>query len=161
MAHPRENQPGASGDVVDPDKALAEMEDRWHRALAELDNVRKRYERQLADLRVQSRAQVAAEWLPVLDNLELALRHADADPRAIVPGVAAVRDQALSTLARLGFTRVDQVGVPFDPARHEATELVDAAGVPPGTVVAVLRPGYAAGDVLLRPAAVVVARGSD
>ena len=63
---------------------------------------------------------MAAEWLPVLDNLDLALAHAAADPAAIIEGVRAVRDQAVGVLARLGFPRRDDLGANFDPARHEA-----------------------------------------
>jgi molecular chaperone GrpE len=138
-------------------EALAEMEDRWRQALADLDNVRKRYERELARATAAERQRVAVEWLPVLDNLELALEHAGADPAAIVEGVRAVRDMAVGVLARLGFPRHDEVGVPFDPARHEALSTASEPGATPGTVVKVLRPGYGDGERLLRPAAVVVA----
>lgn len=134
------------------DAALEEMRDQWKRALAELDNTRKRAGRDIAG----ERARVAAAWLPVLDNLDLALRHADADPVAIVSGVIAVREQALDVLRRLGYAPVDQVGEPFDPRRHEATEVVRDTDAPPGTVVAVLRPGFAADDTVLRPAVVAV-----
>jgi molecular chaperone GrpE len=154
-----EEQPSSSGPP--PDVALAEMRDRWQRAQAELDNTRKRLERQLADERRAERARVVSEWLPVLDNLELALRHAEADPEAILTGVAAVRGQALSVLNRLGFNRVADVGTRFDPALHEAARLVQPSHAEPGTVVEVLRPGYAAEDGLLRPAAVVVASERD
>jgi molecular chaperone GrpE len=154
-----EEQPSSS--APPPDVALAEMRDRWQRAQAELDNTRKRLERELADERRAERARVVSEWLPVLDNLELALRHAEADPEAIVTGVAAVRGQALSVLNRLGFNRVADVGTRFDPAVHEAARLVQPSQAEPGTVVEVLRPGYAAEDGLLRPAAVVVASERD
>ena len=60
------------------------------------------------------------DWLPVLDNLDLALAHAGADPGAIIDGVRAVRDQARAVLQRLGFPRRDDLGAVFDPARHEA-----------------------------------------
>jgi molecular chaperone GrpE len=155
------DQPGGAMAVTDEtataDRAVAEMRDRWERAEAELDNTRKRYERQLADQWRSERARVAGEWLPVLDNLERALSHAGADPQAIVDGVAAVRDQALNVLERLGFDRLEDVGARFDPSRHEAAQVVDAPEAAPGTVVAVLRPGYAAADRVLRPAVVAVA----
>jgi molecular chaperone GrpE len=136
---------------------VAEMRDRWQRAQAEIDNTRKRYERQLADRATTERARVAAEWLPVLDNLERALSHADADPRAILAGIRAVREQALTILHRLGITRIDDTGTTFDPSRHQAAQAVDAPDTEPGTVLAVLQPGYAADDGLLRPAIVTVA----
>jgi molecular chaperone GrpE len=136
---------------------LAEMTDRWQRAIAELDNARRRFERQLGEQRRAERARVASEWLPVLDNLERALNHASADPASIVTGVESVREQARAILARLGFTPIEGVGDPFDPARHEAVRIVFDVDAKPGTVVEVLRPGFATGDLLLRPAAVVVA----
>jgi molecular chaperone GrpE len=87
----------------------------------------------------------------------LALEHADADPAAVIEGVRAVRDQAIEALGRLGFLRLDEVGVPFDPSRHEAVAAQPEAKAAPGTVMRVVRPGYGNGDHQLRPAAVVVA----
>jgi molecular chaperone GrpE len=135
----------------------AEMRDRWRRAAAEVENVRRRCERRLAECAARERARVATEWLPVLDNMERALSHATADPQAIVAGVAAVREQARAVLARLGITPIEDLGGPFDPARHEALRVVPGTDAEPGTVVEVLRPGFAAGDLLLRPAGVAVA----
>jgi molecular chaperone GrpE len=96
--------------------------------------------------------------LPVIDNLELALAHADADPATIVEGIRAVRDQAVSILARLGYERHDELGVPFDPTQHEVLSVIDEPEVPPGTVVQVLRPGYGDAVRQLRPVAVAVSR---
>jgi molecular chaperone GrpE len=103
----------AAGTVEGP--SAAELQDRWQRAVAELDNVRKRYERQLDQARRAERDQVTAAWLPVLDHLELALQHAHADPATIVAGIQAVHKQALDVLAGLGYRRVDEVGARFDP----------------------------------------------
>lgn len=137
---------------------VAELEDRWRRAVAELDNFRKRTARDLTRRRDVERAKLAAGWLPVLDNLDAALTHAASDPATIVEGVRAVRDQAVDVLARLGFPRVaDEPGTPFDPARHEAVSAVPDTGAEPGTIVEVVRPGYGDAEHLLRPAAVVVA----
>jgi molecular chaperone GrpE len=139
---------------------LAEMEDRWRRSVAELDNQRKRTARDADLRREEERSRAAAQWLPVLDNLDLALQHADADPRSIVEGVRAVRDQAIAVLSGLGFPRRDDdAGAPFDPARHEAVAAVpDEARE--GQVLQVVRPGYGEGDHQLRPASVVVATRS-
>jgi molecular chaperone GrpE len=137
---------------------LAEFEDRWRRAVADLDNFRKRVIRDSDQLQRAERARVAAEWLPVLDNLELALQHAESDPGAIVEGVRAVREQALAVLKRLGYPRRDDVGEAFDPTLHEAVGTVEDADAPDGTVVKVVRPGYGSDENLLRPAAVVVAK---
>jgi molecular chaperone GrpE len=139
---------------------LAAMEDRWRRVLADLDNFRKRTARELQRQREDERARVAAEWLPVLDNLELALEHAKGDADPVVQGIRAVRDQALAVLERLGFPRRDDTGQSFDPARHEAVSTVVDENTPPGTVVHVVRPGYGDDEHTLRPAAVVVSTRS-
>jgi molecular chaperone GrpE len=141
-----------------PTPEIAELEDRCRRAVADLDNLRKRYARELPRERAIERARVAAGFLPLLDDLERALTHAEADPAAIVAGVRAVRDQAVRLMAALGYPRQDETGVPFDTARHEAVAVVEQSEVPPGTVVDVLRPGYGDGEHQLRPAAVTVSR---
>lgn len=136
---------------------LAELEDRLRRALADMDNLRKRCARDIDRERAAERARVAAAWLPIVDHLELALQHAEDTP-GLVEGVRAVHQQAVETLARLGFPRFDAVGQTFDPALHEAMGTVDDEA-PARTVVAVVRPGYGTPEALLRPAGVVVARG--
>ncbi|MEU8788232.1 nucleotide exchange factor GrpE [Streptomyces sp. NPDC048643] len=138
--------------------AVAELEDRWRRARADLDNLRKRHARELERDRAVERSRTAAAFLPVLDNLELALTHAGADPGAIVEGIRAVRDQAVNVLELLGYPRHAETGVAFDPARHEVVGVVQDPDSPPGTVVEVLRPGYGDGERQLRPAAVTVAK---
>ncbi|MGA5330167.1 nucleotide exchange factor GrpE [Streptomyces griseoincarnatus] len=137
---------------------LKELEDRWRRALADLDNLRKRHVRELERERTSERSRTAAAFLPVIDNLELALTHAGSDPGAIVEGVRTVRDQAVNVLELLGYPRHAETGVAFDPARHEVVGVVQDADTPPGTVVEVLRPGYGDGERQLRPAAVTVAK---
>jgi molecular chaperone GrpE len=107
--------------------------------------------------RLQERARVAREWLLVLDDLDLALDHADSDPRKIVDAVLAVRDHALAVMARLGFPRRVDVGQAFDPRRHEAVARVVDPRAEPGTVLHVVRPGYGDEEHQLRPASVVVA----
>ena len=136
---------------------VRELEDLRLRALADLDNLRKRHARELDRERAAAANRVAAAWLPVLDNLDLALGHAGADPSTIIEGVRAVREQALAVLASLGFSRYDEVGVPFDPAQHEVVNVVDDSEAEPGTVVRVLRPGYGTAERQLRPGAVTVA----
>src|SRR5215469_1280991 len=150
--------PGAAAAAADLEARLAEAEDQKLRALADLDNLRKRCAAQVERAEADARAQVARQWLPVVDNLERALEHAAADPRTIVEGIQAVRQQALGVLASLGFPRRDDTGATFDPARHEAVATTYDPRVPPGTVVHVVRPGYGEPDRQLRPAQVVVAK---
>ncbi|GLW11062.1 hypothetical protein Misp01_61900 [Microtetraspora sp. NBRC 13810] len=143
--------------VVAADAKIAELEDRWLRAVAGLENLRKRIARDAERVRAEERDRVAAQWLPVVDNLELALRHAGG-AEGVAEGVRAVRDQAVDVLTRLGYPRDDETGVPFDPRRHEAVATVDSEEAEPGTVVEVVRPGYGGAERLLRPAVAVVAR---
>jgi molecular chaperone GrpE len=138
---------------------IADLEDRLRRALADADNTRKRCERQVADVRVDERARVSAAWLPIVDNLERALEHADADSDAVIEGIRFVRDQAVALLGSLGYRRHDETDVPFDPQLHEAVSVVPDGDAPAGTVLQVLHPGYGEGSRQLRPAAVVVASG--
>jgi molecular chaperone GrpE len=143
-----------------PDTSPDEPDERLVRALADLDNLRKRFDREVSRERSAERSRAASEWLPVVDNLELALQHAGPDAGAIAEGVQAVYEQALATLARLGFRRFADVGEPFEPLRHEAVGAVDS-DAPSGTVLSVVRPGYGDGTAVLRPAAVIVSRGQD
>jgi molecular chaperone GrpE len=146
----------APAPAAGPDAAA--LEDRWRRCMADLDNLRKRYARELARERDMERRRASAAWLPVLDNLELALVHGLADPAALVEGVSTVRDQALSVLRDLGYPRDDETGIAFDPARHEVVEVRDEPEADSGTVVDVVRPGYGTVAEQLRPAAVAVSK---
>lgn len=139
-------------------RAVIDLEDRWRRALADLDNLRKRHARELSRERAAERDRVAAAFLPVVDNLELAMSHAASDAGPVLDGVRRIVEQATTVLAGLGYPRQDEVGVPFDPNRHEVVTVVDVPDVEPGTVVEVLRPGYGDGPAQLRPAAVAVSR---
>jgi molecular chaperone GrpE len=140
---------------------VADLDDKWKRAVADLDNMRKQVARDTERRVADERARVAAEWLPVLDNLELALQHAAAGAEAIVPGVEAVRQLAINVLERLGYPRSDDLGARFDPARHEAVSTLADGEAPEGTVVHVVRPGYGDAERPLRPASVVVAKRPD
>jgi molecular chaperone GrpE len=150
--------PGSAETIADLRSQLAEAQDQRLRALADADNVRKRCAAQVSRIEAEVTARVAAQWLPVVDNLERALEHPGAAPGAIIEGVRVVRDQALGILAALGFPRRDDTGAPFDPARHDAIATRTDPAVPPGTVVEVTRPAYGEDDHQLRPAQVVVAK---
>ena len=153
-----ESPPEAVASQPDADLELAKLEDRWRRAVADLDNLRKRYARELDRERTTERSRVAGAWLPVVDNLERAIDHADNQSDAVVEGVRSILDQSLQVLEQLGYPRDAQSGVPFDPQRHEVVGVVEHGDSAPGTVVEVLRPGYGKGSRQLRPAAVVVSR---
>ena len=140
---------------------IAELEDQRLRALADLDNLRKRCATQVSRARAEASAAVALQWLPVVDNLDRALSHSDAEPDAIIEGVKAVRDQALAVLAGLGFGRRVDAGALFDPAKHEAIAARPDPDAEAGTVIEVVRAGYGEGDHQLRPAQVVVAEAAN
>lgn len=152
------NPPEAVTSQTDSDDELAKLEDRWRRAAADLDNLRKRYARELDRERQAEGSKVAAAWLPIVDNLERAIAHAGDQSDAVIDGVRSILGQALQVLEQLGYPRDAESGVPFDPQRHEVVGVVEHGDSAPGTVVEVLRPGYGQGSRQLRPAAVVVSR---
>jgi len=139
---------------------LAAMEERYLRARADLDNYRKRADREL-ERRVRDEGdEVLRAWLEVVDGLERALL-LEAEGPETAAGLRAFLDQTEAILARQGVTRVGEVGEVFDPQRHEAVAVVPGTGRAGGTVVEVARSGYAIGDRLIRPAQVAVARPAD
>jgi molecular chaperone GrpE len=135
---------------------LAAMEDRWKRALADLDNYRKRSAREI-DRRVQeARDAVVRDWLDAVDSIERALAAQPDNPNA--EGLRAVLEQMEAILDRQGVQRVGAPGEAFDPQRHDAIAVRETDEVPDRTVLEVARSGYARGDDVLRPAQVVVSR---
>lgn len=137
-------------------RQVDEANDKYLRARAELDNVRKRADRQ-AELRFDSqRRDLLLSLLPVVDNLELALTHTEPDSR-LHSGVEATLRQFLRALENNGVRRLDPTGEAFDPAFHEAIEAAYSEQ-PSGTVIEATRPGYTLNEQLVRPAQVRVAR---
>jgi len=138
----------------------AELEDRYRRALADLDNYRKRSLR-LVDQRVaEQRESLLLDWLEVVDSVERALRMEPPDTPGAA-GMRAVLDQIESLLARNGVTRVGARGERFDPERHEAVGVRPSDELPDQTIDEVVRSGFALGDRTLRPALAVVARRNE
>ena len=179
---PAEDKPAedSSGDVIpveveppdekDPVKELAEKlaaaekekKDNWDRYLrsaADLENLRKRQKRELEDAKFDTKNKVLREMLPVVDNLERAIEHAGGggEKNPIVEGVQLVLRQFTTAFERLDVNAIDALGQPFDPNLHEAISQQES-DQPAGTVTQVLQRGYRAGDRLLRPALVVVAK---
>jgi molecular chaperone GrpE len=149
-------KPVASQD--NQDEELARLEDRWRRAVADMDNLRKRYARELDRERATERSRVASAWLPIVDNLERAISHAGEESSAVLDGVRSIIGDAVQVLEHLGYPRNTESGVPFDPQRHEVVAVVDQPDSAPGTVLEVVRPGYGEGSRQLRPTSVVVSR---
>jgi molecular chaperone GrpE len=149
-------------------RSEAEKRDNWDkflRAAADLENHRRRSKRDLDDARAEARTRVLKEMLPVVDNLERGLHHAQesmdkGDPAAIVEGIRLVLRQFATAFERCDVTPVEADGQPFDPNVHEAISQVESPEHAPGTIVQVLQRGYKLGDRLLRPSLVVVAKAS-
>lgn len=141
------------------EKEKKENWDRYLRAAADLENTRKRQKRELEDAKFETKNKVLKEMLPVVDNLERAIEHAGAggEKNPILEGVQLVLRQFTAAFERLDVTPIDALGQPFDPNLHEAISQQES-DQPPGTVVQVLQRGYRAGERLLRPALVVVAK---
>jgi molecular chaperone GrpE len=141
---------------TDHAEELARADERYRRALADLDNYRKRSARE-ADRRVAESANAAIrDWLEAVDSVERALRMTAGDHE--LAGLRAVLEQMEAILARQGTTRVGAAGERFDPERHEAVGVVAASDVPDQTIADVARSGFQRGDRVLRPAQVVVSR---
>jgi molecular chaperone GrpE len=140
----------------DPAAQLAELEDRYKRALADLDNYRKRSAREVERRVAESTESQLRQWLEAVDSVDRALQMGAGDPAA--DGLRAVREQMEAILARQGVERLGAVGERFDPERHDAIAVVPSAEVPDRTVLEVARSGFSLGDRVLRPAQVVVSR---
>ena len=144
--------------VTEEPPEIAALEDRLKRALADLDNYRKRSAREIDRRVLENRESMLRDWLEAVDSLDRALQM-DAEGAA-APGLRAVLEQMESILARQGVTRIGEAGEQFDPERHEAVAVRDDAEAPDRTIAGVARSGYALGDRVLRPAQVVVSRAS-
>jgi len=155
---------GEGPDVGTPEPArtgLEDFQDRWLRAEAELQNYRRRVQREFEQVRRGAEEAVVLEMVAVADDLEraLAARPADLADAGWSQGVALVAQRIRDYFARLGIELVDPAGEPFDPRFHEAILEIEAPpGAVPGSVVQVAQKGYRRGDRALRAARVVVAR---
>jgi len=138
-----------------------DYKDKWLRAVAELDNVRKRARRDVGAAESRGIFKLARELLPALDNFERALAAAEAQPENrdhhLTDGIRLVQSELLGALARVGIEPDSPKGERFDPHRHEAVAQQPIDGAEAGTIVEVYSAGYTYGDDVLRPAKVVVA----
>lgn len=145
--------------VEEKAKLAGENYDRFLRAQAELDNYKKRVEREKSSLVKYGNEELIKALLPVIDNLERALNHPQGEnPDGLMEGIEITLNQLLQVLEKFGVTPVASVGEPFDPSKHEAMMQVESADHEPNTVVSELQKGYFLNDRLLRPAMVSVAQ---
>jgi molecular chaperone GrpE len=150
------------------DRELAETKDRLLRALAEMDNLRKRTDREIADSRTYAVTVFARDILTVADNMHRALEaldtglreKADAAVKALLDGVELTERELMNVLEKHGVKKLDPLGQKFDPNRHQAMYEVPDPSATPGTVVQVVQAGYTIGERVLRPALVAIAKAA-
>jgi molecular chaperone GrpE len=155
-----------------PDPAVlaaeaAEYKDKFLRTLAEMENLRRRTEREVADARQYGISQFARDVVAVADNMQRALQalddeireKADAGVKALLDGVELTERELIKALEKHGVQKIEPQGQKFDPHRHQAMFEVPDETVPTGTVVQVVQPGYLIGERVLRPALVGVSKG--
>ena len=140
------------------DQELRDVRDRYLRTLADFENYRKRADREKADFFKYALAATIKDLLPVLDNFDRALEHAE-EGDDFHKGVLLICKQLFDVLQRHGVKPIDESGVHFDPNIHEAVVTEEDPSLPAHTVVAILQKGYYLHDRLLRPALVKVAVG--
>lgn len=164
------------------DDEIAALKDKWLRAVADHENYKKRVKRDIDDAVARKAQTLLSSFLPTVDNLERALEIAEpvsarmtasgaegdrpsgpaggddaANIEQVVKGLRMVRDEFLGSLKKNGIEPVPAVGVPFDPAIHDALQQFDSPDHAPGVVIREFEKGYKLGDRLLRPARVIVA----
>ncbi len=156
-----EPEPEPEAEAEQPVAEEPDYKDKWLRAAADLDNVRKRARRDVGAAEARGIAKLARELLPALDNFERALASAEAQPENrdhhLTDGIRLVQNELLAALARVGIEPDSPNGERFDPHRHEALAQRPVEGAEAGTIVEVYNAGYSYGDEVLRPAKVVVA----
>ena len=168
---PEENigagEPDFEAQLAQKDSEIAELKDRLLRAAAEMENTRRRLERDKQDASAYATTGFARDLLGVADNLRRALDHLpesvrdDDAVKTVITGVEMTEKELSSVLTRHGVSRIDAVGQKLDPNRHQAMLEVEHDEAEPGTILQELQAGYVIKDRLLRPSLVSVAKAKD
>src|SRR5256714_10361951 len=153
--------------VVALTKETADLKDRLLRTLAEMENLRRRTDREVADARTYGVTNFARDILAVADNMERALKalddeirdKAEAGVKALLDGVELTERELIKVMEKHGVRKIDAQGQKFDPNLHQAMLEIPDASVPAGTVVQIMQPGYTIGERVLRPALVGISKG--
>ncbi|MGD9123899.1 MAG: nucleotide exchange factor GrpE [Desulfarculaceae bacterium] len=152
-------------EILDPLAALTaerdELKDRVLRLAAEMDNYKKRSERDKADFLKRANESLVKDLLPIMDNLERALAHAEeqnADNQGVTEGLSLIKQELGKVLERHGLERVEALGLAFNPEIHEAMMQQEDPEAEENTVIQELQKGYLFQGRLLRPAMVVVSK---
>jgi molecular chaperone GrpE len=154
-------------DSTDYAAVAAEYKDKLLRVLAEMENLRRRTEREIADARAYGISAFARDILGVADNLARGVSalnselrdNADAGVKALLEGVELTERELAKVLEKHGVTKFDPSGEKFDPNLHQAMFEIADPSLPAGTVAQVMQPGYKIGERVLRPALVAVSKG--
>jgi molecular chaperone GrpE len=168
-----ETQAPTPADAAPPDptavlaKEAADMKDRLLRTLAEMENLRRRTEKEVADARAYGITAFARDILAVADNMDRALQaldagirdKADAGVKALLDGVELTERELLKVMEKHGIAKIEPQGQKFDPNLHQAMFEVADPSVPAGTVAQIVQPGYTIAGRVLRPALVGIAKG--
>ena len=160
---PEERQPEADP-LAEAQREAAEFKDKALRTLAEMENLRKRTEREVADARLYGNASFARDVLAIADNLQRALDviepelRNDEKTKSFIEGVELTERELLKVLAKHGVKKFSPQGEKFDPNLHQAMFEMEHPELPPGHVAQVIQAGYTLGDRVLRPAMVAVAK---
>ncbi|MBN2530921.1 MAG: nucleotide exchange factor GrpE [Deltaproteobacteria bacterium] len=158
----------AEVEVMDPQQQVAQLteemareREKYLRALADLDNLRKRSRRDVEEARVKGQMSVLEELLPALDSIDMALKSIEPNDanQAVYDGMLMVHKQFLTSMERFHLKRVQSLGQKFDPSMHEAVSYVPSPDHDTGAIIDEMRSGYTLGERLLRAAMVVVSSG--
>ena len=158
----------AADPIAEAKREASEFKDKLLRTLAEMENLRRRTEREVADARMYGVATFARDVLAVADNMHRALEaigpelreQGDAKVKALIEGVELTERELLKSLEKNGVRKFSPQGEKFDPNVHQAVYEVPDANVPPGHVAQVVQAGYMIGERVLRPAMVGVAKAA-
>lgn len=150
----------ATDPLADAKAELGRVRDQLLRTAADFDNYRKRSRKEAVEAELRGREAFLKEILPVFDNLERAVAHAEVatDVQSLLNGIRMVVRQFADTLSRLGIERIPTVASQFDPAVHEAIQHLETDSHAPGVIAAEIQAGYVTNKRLIRPAMVVVAK---
>lgn len=156
----KENKMDCEGKLQEKEKEAKDNYDRFVRLSAEMENFKKRVEKEKSETYKFANENIIKELVPVLDNLERALEHGQEteNAKALLLGVEMTQKTFWAVLEKYGVTRVEALGEEFDPNLHEAVMVQEDAERPPGVVISQLHRGYRLHNRLLRPAMVVVSK---
>ncbi len=154
---PASEPAAAEGKPADPEEEALNI--RFMRLSADFANFKKRVEKEKADIYRLGNEKLMLELLPVLDNIDRALSHADESPKEkFVEGVEMILNSLLAALKNAGLSEIDAAGQPFDHNAHHAVLTEDSDDFDSDTVTGVLQKGYRLNDKVIRPAMVKVAK---